>query len=128
MRRPKDHILIIEPDAQMRTQLVSLFLQAAFRVDTAREADEAIEKLTNSQFAAIVINREMIRDSSRALDFLREEQPELVPRVIVVSRDPLTAAPDGRDSETFLLRIYDITEPERMVQAVRDCASRPMWC
>lgn len=127
MRRPKDHILIIEHDPEMRTRLVSLFLQNAFLVDTARETHEAIEKLKNSEFAAVVINREMIRSGSNALDFLRQEQPELMPRVVIVSGEILPAGPDGSKDDTFPSTVYDMVEPEKMVQAVRDCANRPMW-
>jgi CheY-like chemotaxis protein len=97
----KPFVLLVD-DNEATCTLITALLQADFVVDVANDGGEAIEKLKNRQYAAILLDLLMpLVDGYAVLDHLTEHRPDLLRRVIVV-----TASLSSRQIQR--VRQYDI--------------------
>ncbi len=114
-RRPR--VLVLDDDAAMR-KLVSLLLgRAGYKVDTVTKGNDAITAIAAGQYTAILLDLMMPHEGGMTvMKHLRESQPDLLKRVIV-----MTAAPESvvrsaaHDVFTVIKKPFDHDELTRTV-------------
>ncbi|HUP46114.1 MAG TPA: response regulator [Thermoanaerobaculia bacterium] len=117
----KSYILVID-DNEATLTLITALLQREYVVESASDGGDAIEKLRTKRYAAILLDLRMPQpDGFSVLDFLREQHPALLARVLVV-----TAALTRPELERA--RAYGVCavipkpfEIETLLAAVREC-------
>ena len=78
--------VLLADDNDATCTLITALLQADFVVDVASDGGEAIEKLKSRQYAVILLDLLMpVIDGYAVLDFLKEQRPDLLRRVIIVT-------------------------------------------
>lgn len=78
--------VLLADDNEATCILITALLQTDFVVDAVTDGSEAIEKLKSRQYAAILLDLLMPGvDGYAVLDFLKENRPDLLPRVLVVT-------------------------------------------
>ena len=116
--------VLVADDNEATCTLITALLHDDFVVEIAADGMEAIAKLRNRQYAAILLDLRMPRvDGFGVLDFLRDERPALLGRTLVV-----TAALSPRELDR--VRHYEICgivpkpfEIDELLALVRDCAA-----
>ena len=94
--------VLLADDNNATVTLITALLQADFVVDVATDGSEAIEKLKSRQYAAILLDLLMpLVDGYAVLDFLKENRPDLLRRVLVV-----TASLSSREMQR--VKQYDV--------------------
>lgn len=114
-------ILIVDDDDAIRTMVERVLRREKFEVESARDGFEAIEKLTQNDYGAILLDLMMPRvDGHGVLRFLEEERTE-APRVIVMTANAPSAMTAQSAAPVFrvLSKPFDITQ---LVSHVRECA------
>jgi CheY-like chemotaxis protein len=115
--------VLLADDNEATCTLITALLQGDFVVHVARDGAEAIEKLKTAPYAAILLDLLMpVVDGYAVLDFLRDQHPDLVQQVLVV-----TASLGGREMQrvsTYNVRrvIAKPFEVDALQNAVRECA------
>jgi len=115
--------VLLADDNEGTCTLIRALLQPEFAVHTVTDGQEAVERLKARQYAAILLDLLMpVSDGYAVLDFLRDEQPEVLARVLVI-----TAAISPR--ELARVRAYPIGgmifkpfDIDVLLSAVRDVA------
>jgi CheY-like chemotaxis protein len=119
----KPYVLVADDNEPTCTLLAAL-LHRDFTVDIASDGQEAIDRLRNRQYAAILIDLRMPRtDGFAALDFLKQNQPGMLASVLVVTAI-LTPGELQRARAYGVCGI--ITKPfdvESLLAAVKKCVS-----
>jgi CheY-like chemotaxis protein len=78
--------VLLADDNEATCTLITALLRHDFVVDVVSDGGEAVEKLKHRQYAAVVLDLLMpYLDGYAVLDFLKEERPDLLRRVIVVT-------------------------------------------
>ena len=78
--------VLLAEDNEGTCTLIQALLQPQFQVDVAGDGAETIEKLKARQYAAILLDLLMpVADGYAVLDFLKNEHPDLLSRVIVMT-------------------------------------------
>lgn len=94
--------VLLADDNEATCTLITALLQSDFAVDVATDGGEAIEKLKKRQYAVILLDLLMpLVDGYAVLDFLKEQRPDLLRRVLVV-----TASLSSRQMQR--VREYDV--------------------
>ncbi len=115
-------LVLLADDNEATCTLITAILQNEFLVETAHDGMEAIEKLKSRQYAALLLDLLMpVTDGYAVLDFLSQERPELLSRVLVV-----TASLGAREMQRVRgYRIHGIIakpfEVDVLFNAVRQC-------
>jgi CheY-like chemotaxis protein len=118
----KPSVLLVDDNEATRT-LITAILQREFSVDVCSDGREAIEKLRTNQYAAMLLDLLMpLYDGFSVLDFLKNTNPEMLPRVLVV-----TAALSRKETERarsyricgIINKPFDI---DTLLAAVKQCA------
>lgn len=120
-RAEKPHVLLVDDNEAVCT-LITALLQREFDVDCVLDGADAIERLRTKSYGAILLDLRMPQiDGFGVLDFLAANNPEIIPRVLIV-----TASLTKR--ETDRVRTYPVCgiiakpfEIETLLHAVRDC-------
>lgn len=115
--------VLLADDNEATCTLITALLQREFAVEVASDGAEAIEKLKGRQYAAVLLDLLMPGvDGYGVLDYLREERPDMLRRVLVV-----TASLSAREMER--VRGYNVCgvigkpfEVETLFSAVQQCA------
>ena len=113
-------VLIIEADDALRVMLFTVLRHQPLSVDTASNADDAIEKVTTCDYALILLDMNLPDGESE--DFLlrfREARPESTSFILAV-RDPradLTVDPSMVNA-----LINKPVEIDTLAEVVRECA------
>jgi DNA-binding response OmpR family regulator len=114
-------VLIIEDNDVLRAMLFTILRHQPLAVDTAADADEAMERVESCDYALILIDMNLPDDGS--IDFLRrfrESRPNSTTFIIAV-RDPArTETPiDGEIVSAILNKPLEI---DTLADVVRECA------
>jgi len=123
MSRVEKPIVLLADDNEATRTLITALLHREFNIDTASDGQEAVECLRTRTYAAILLDLRMpLTDGFTVLDFLKEQQAQMLARVLVV-----TAAPTARELDrASSYNIHGIvTKPfdvETLLEAVRKCA------
>lgn len=118
----KPFVLIADDNEATRT-LITALLQSDFVIEVASDGNETIEKLKNRQYGAILLDLRMpVVDGYAVLDFLRDNRPDVLAHVLVV-----TASLSQR--EMARVQGYEVCgviakpfEVDSLFNAVRHCA------
>ncbi len=120
MQKP---FVLVADDNEATCTLLTALLREDFSLAIVHDGGSAIEKLKTGRFDAVILDLLMPRvDGYAVLDFLREEHPSILPRVIVV-----TASVSRREMErvngygvcTVLAKPFEI---DTLYEKVRECA------
>jgi len=115
--------VLVADDNEATCTLIKALLQSDFTVDVASDGYETLERLSNKDYAAVLLDLLMPGiDGYGVLEYVRSHRPELLQRVLVV-----TAALSSRQMER--LKDYEICgviakpfEVDAFLAAVRQCA------
>lgn len=78
--------VLLADDNEGTCTLITALLQPQFQVDLAMDGLEAIEKLKARHYTVIILDLVMpVADGYVVLDWLKDERPDLLPRVLVVT-------------------------------------------
>jgi CheY-like chemotaxis protein len=119
MGRPGKRILIVDDDDAIRALLHTVLRRRGFRVDTARNGAEALERLAECNYALLVLDLMMpIMSGWDVLDHLREATLAHRPLVLV-----LTAGIEPRkfESEIVVGLMQKPFEVELLVDTIQGC-------
>lgn len=118
-------VLLVD-DNEPTCTLMTALLQRDFVVECAFDGNEAIEKLRTKTYGAVILDLVMPHlDGYGVLDFLKNNNPAMLKRVIVVTA--AVASPDMKR-----LAEYDVCaliskpfEVESLLNTVRQCTDGP---
>jgi CheY-like chemotaxis protein len=117
--------VLVADDNEATCTLITALLRADFEVEVAHDGSSAIEKLKGRQYAAVILDLLMPRsDGYAVLDFLRDEQPAVLPRLIVVTASVLRREMErvnGYGVCTVLSKPFEI---DVLQEKVNECAGR----
>jgi CheY-like chemotaxis protein len=116
-------LVLLAEDNEATCTLIRAILRSDFEVDVVHDGGDAIEKLKACAYAVVLLDLHMpVSDGFAVLDFLRQERPEMLSRVLIV-----TAALAVADMER--VRRYSVAgviakpfEVDVLYAAVRACA------
>lgn len=120
MEKPR---VLLADDNESTCTLIKALLRSDFTVDVVADGAEAVEKLRQRNYSAVLLDLIMpVVDGHAVLEFLRSEQPEMLHRVLVV-----TGSLFRREMERLrdfpirgvIAKPFDV---DQLSQAVRDCA------
>jgi len=120
MQSEQPRVLIIESNDALRAMLFTILRHQPLAVDTARSADEALEKVLTCDYALILIDMDL--PSAHGERFLREfgsQRPEATSFIIAV-RDP--NSPAFIDPNMVVAVLNKPIEIDTMAEVVRECA------
>ena len=124
MSRVEKPCVLLADDNEATCTLITALLHRDFNLEIAADGREAIERLRTRQYAALLLDLRMPHtDGFAVLDFLKEHQPKLMAKVLIV-----TAALSNRDMEraanyavcAIIPKPFDV---ETLLAAVKKCAS-----
>lgn len=82
-------ILLLDDDASIRRLVTALLAANGFRVDEVLTGAAAIEAIKRETFAVLILDLMMPHEGGvTVMRYLREQNPELLPRVIVLTGAP----------------------------------------
>src|SRR5258708_7376494 len=113
-------VLIVESDDALRVILFTILRHQPLGVDTARTADEALEKVMSCDYALILIDMDLPDDE--ATDFLRRfrrDRPEATSCVIAVRNPDSDEAIDGSLISVVLNKPLEL---DTLAEVCRECA------
>jgi CheY-like chemotaxis protein len=122
MAADKPRVLLVD-DNEATCTLVTALLHREFDVQVATDGLEALERIRTNAYAAILLDLRMpILDGFAVLDQVREQQPELLKRIVI-----MTAAVSDRELERVAqYAICNVVrkpfEVETLLAAVKSCA------
>ena len=115
--------LVVDDDDPIRSMLAKVVERQSFAVDTARDGEEAIERLDQDGYNLILLDLMMPRvDGFGVLEHLKETNPAKLNCTIVAS-----ALPESEVKRRFPQPVYKIhTKPfdmQRLLADIRECAA-----
>ena len=120
MQSPESRVLIIEDQEVLRVMLFTVLRHQPVGVDTATNADEALEKVRTCDYALILLDVNLANNEAAGfLTTFREERPEATSFIIAV-RDPQSElAVDSTLVDAVLNKPLEI---DTLAEVVRECA------
>lgn len=118
----KLRVLIVD-DNEATVTLISALLRRDFATDTALDGAEAIRKLQATRYACLLLDIRMPEaDGFAVLDFIRENQPDLLPRVVVVTAVASEAHLERASGYGIKAVVVKPFEIDQLLESVRECA------
>ncbi|HWS73130.1 MAG TPA: response regulator [Thermoanaerobaculia bacterium] len=113
-------VLIIEDNNALRVMLFTVLRHQPLGVDTAATAEEALEKVSQCDYALILMDANLPNDASAEfVRRFREERPEATSFIIAV-RDPnIDVTIDANVVSAILNKPLEI---DTLAEVVRECA------
>lgn len=113
-------VLILENDDALRVMLFTVLRHQPLAVDTASNAESALEKVTSCDYALLLIDMNLPGDeANQFLRRFRDQRPEATTFVIAV-RDPRSEEPiDPALADAVLNKPLEI---DTLAEVVRECA------
>ncbi len=118
---PSKKILVVDDDDAIRNMVERVLRREHFEVESARDGFEAIEKLTQNDYATVLLDLMMPRvDGLGVLRFLETARRTEPPRVIVMTANLQSADETKQAMPVFrvLPKPFDI---HQLVSHVREC-------
>jgi CheY-like chemotaxis protein len=124
MSRVEKPYVLIADDNEATCTLLTALLHRDFTVEASFDGQETIERLRTRRYAVLILDLRMPQaDGFAVLDFLKEHQPAMLPRVLVVT----AAVSRGELQRAASYGLCDvITKPfevETLLAIVKKCAS-----
>ncbi|HYR30248.1 MAG TPA: response regulator [Thermoanaerobaculia bacterium] len=116
--------LVVDDDDPIRTMLAKVVERQNLDVDTARDGEEAIERIDDDGYSVILLDLMMPRvDGYGVLKHMEKHCPEKLGCTIIAS-----AVPESEILKRFNLPIYRIHakpfDMARLIEDIRECTSR----
>lgn len=113
-------VLVVDDDSSI-TRLCRLVLErAGFRVETASDGRDALDRIDANRYAAILLDLQMpFMHGATLVSLLGRNKPELLTKVVVMTALPDAALTDVRGIVASVLR-KPMTDGD-VVHAVRSC-------
>jgi DNA-binding response OmpR family regulator len=113
-------ILLVDDDESIRMMLKKILERENFVVETAKDGQEAIERLGAEDYDAVLLDLMRPRvDGFGVIDHLRSHDPATLPKVIVMTAFTVAAKERLEPACRLISKPFDIAE---LVTAVRSCA------
>jgi DNA-binding NtrC family response regulator len=113
-------VLVIEDNDALRVMLFTVLRHQPLAVDTARSAEEALEKVLTCDYALILIDMDLPGgESSTFLTAFNEQRPEATSFVIAVRNPQQETFIDAQHVVAILNKPIEI---DTMAEVVRECA------
>ena len=109
----RKRVLIVDDDDAIRTMVERVLRRERYEVDSARDGFEAIEKLSQNDYGAILLDLMMPRvDGLGVLQFLEQNRPELKPAVIVMTANIVAVTDAAREGKVsrVLAKPFDLRD------------------
>jgi CheY-like chemotaxis protein len=118
-------VLVTDDDAGIRRLLVTVLIRAGYLVDSASDGAEAIEKVSNTDYNAILLDLMMPRvNGFEVVEHLERTQPGLARHCVIV----LTAASNQDltrlDTPTVFRVMRKPFEMSELLSVLRDCTGQ----
>ncbi|HEX7708895.1 MAG TPA: response regulator [Thermoanaerobaculia bacterium] len=89
MLRRRPRILVLDDDTAMQRLVSVLLRREGYNVDTVAGGSEALEKMERREYVALLLDIMTPTDGAMTvIRHLREERPDLLERVILVTASP----------------------------------------
>jgi CheY-like chemotaxis protein len=118
MMNSEPRVLVVEDNDALRVLLFTILRYQPLSVDTAATAEEALEKVSNCDYALIVVDVDM-PDGQTFIATFRDERPEATTFILAV-RDPNGEA--YLDSARVNAVLNKPLEIDTLAELVRECA------
>jgi CheY-like chemotaxis protein len=121
-QQPRKKVLVVDDDDAIRTMVERVLKREQYDVESARDGFEAIEKLTRSDYATVLLDLMMPRvDGHGVIRYLEESREVPRPFVIVMTANERGATETTNAGPVFriLPKPFDI---QQLVNHVRECA------
>lgn len=116
-------VLCADDDDAVRALCTAVLARAGFRTDTARNGREALERIEEQEYAAILLDLDMpYLHGATVLALLAKSRPDVLDRLIVLTALPEAAVMDAARSVGAILR--KPVRNEALVATVRRCCNR----
>lgn len=121
MKTSEPRILIIEDLDVLRVMMFTLLRHEPLSVDTAASAGDALTKVSNCDYALIVIDMDMAHgEANRFLQEFREKRPEATTFVLAVNDPNGDALIDAKSVSAMLSKPIDL---QTLADVVRETAA-----
>lgn len=119
----KPHVLLADDNEATLTLLTAL-LHRDFEIDIATDGNEAIERLRTRRYGALLLDLRMpYADGFAVLEFLKEQQPQMLRNVLVVTAALSHAQLERAESYGICAVVAKPFDIDVLLAAVRECAS-----
>jgi DNA-binding response OmpR family regulator len=120
MSASETRVLIIEDNDALRVMLFTILRHQPLGVDTAENADEAMEKVRTCDYALIILDMDLAAGGSLSfLETFRHERPSATTFILAV-RDPARELP--MEPELVSAIMNKPIEIDTLADVVRECA------
>lgn len=120
MSQTEPRVLIVESHDVVRVMLFTVLRHQPLAVDTASTGREALEKVSNCDYALIIVDTDLPDDGAvQFLDAFHERRPD-APTFILALRDPRTEL--FLDPEIVSATLNKPIELDVLAEVVRECA------
>ncbi len=116
------HVLVVEDDGAIRSLIARLVRREQWTADEAPDGAEALERIRDTPYDAIVLDLMIPRLSGPLLlEELRRSFPSLVARTVIVTASPAqTRHFDTTGTGALLVKPFDIDD---LTRALRACTT-----
>ncbi|HEX7152654.1 MAG TPA: response regulator [Thermoanaerobaculia bacterium] len=113
----KKRALVVDDDDPIRTMLAKVVERQDLTVDTARDGEEAIQRIDEDGYSIILLDMMMPRvDGYGVLQYMKEHHPEKLACTIIAS-----AVPESEILRRFEMPVYRIhAKPFDMAKLIAD--------
>jgi CheY-like chemotaxis protein len=116
-------LVLVVDDNEATCTLVSALLQREFAVEVAVNGAEAIEKIQQVRYAAVLLDLRMPEvDGFGVLEFLAAERPDVLPKVLVVTAALSVPELDRVRKHPVAGVVAKPFDVDTLLAAVRQCA------
>jgi CheY-like chemotaxis protein len=116
-------LVLVVDDNEATCTLVTALLQREFAVEVAANGAEAIEKVQQSRYAAVLLDLRMPEvDGFGVLEFLEAERRDLLPKVLVVTAALTFPELDRVRKHAVCGVVAKPFDVDTLLAAVRQCA------
>lgn len=124
MSRVEKPSVLLADDNEAICTLITALLHRDFNVEIALDGWEAIERLRTRRYAALLLDLRMPHmDGFAVLDFLKEQQPKVLAKVLIVTAALTRGEIERAASYGVGAIVPKPFEVETLIAAVKQCAA-----
>ncbi|MBO9308533.1 MAG: response regulator [Chloroflexi bacterium] len=115
---PARKVLIVEDDTNFLNVLRRIFLHHRFEVETAKNGEEALDRLANSRPDVLILDINVPHPSGlEVLSYIRQAPFLRALKVVVVTGNPVAIDhPDAQQADLLLIKPISVNELVTMVE------------
>jgi len=124
MSRVEKPYVLVADDNEATCTLITALLHREFNVEIASDGQETIDRLSTRRYAALLLDLRMpLKDGFAVLDFLKESQPRMLPRVLIVTASLTSGELQRAGSYGVCGIVAKPFDVEALLATVRNCTS-----